>query len=327
MKTLRLVGMALFAVLMCANFASCSSDDVAPNEPQNPKEYIVSLGFTGEISVSESPLSRASGNDLYGIHVMSCPTTSETNSYTSYAYGLFDDLTKMNIKLIEGYKYKFIATMVVDGKNDIWLHPNGLYQDPFKMELKNVFEFSTTRSGEGLGKGESDTGGSTTYQRPNTDRYYGECSEYIPVENGEVTIDMKRTSFGLKVIAENLTEGTLNIKIDYAPEMNITNPETEIEDIFTFYYVKNAYAIEDYSETANVNLTWTKSDGATIPLGEHAITFKRNKKTIITVKISDISKENNINITLENEEMTDGENITIENGEIVDTNIGTETEG
>jgi hypothetical protein len=34
MKTLRMIGMALFAVLMCVNFASCSSEEVVPEEPK-----------------------------------------------------------------------------------------------------------------------------------------------------------------------------------------------------------------------------------------------------------------------------------------------------
>ena len=42
MKTLRLVGMALFAVLMCVNFASCSSDD-DPTE-ESPQYELVTSG-------------------------------------------------------------------------------------------------------------------------------------------------------------------------------------------------------------------------------------------------------------------------------------------
>ena len=37
MKTLRFIGMALFAVLMCVNFASCSSDDDLNEENDNKK--------------------------------------------------------------------------------------------------------------------------------------------------------------------------------------------------------------------------------------------------------------------------------------------------
>lgn len=44
MKTLRLIGMALFAVLMCANFVSCSSNDDDPtNENESTQKLISSL--------------------------------------------------------------------------------------------------------------------------------------------------------------------------------------------------------------------------------------------------------------------------------------------
>jgi len=331
MKTFRMIGMALIAILMCVNFASCSSDDVTPDEPQKPKEYTVSLGFTGEISVSESPLSRASGNDLYGINVLSCPITDDTNTYSYYAYGLFDDLTTMNITLLEGYKYKFVATMIVDGKNKIYFS-NGKYQEPFMphdiwgCEITNSFILSTSKWLDGLSNG-SVRMNEGTFSYPNLDRYYGEYIDYIPTENGSVSINMLRTVFGFKVITENLTEGTLSVEIPTSPTLVITYPATEIEDVFAFSRVRDAFVTEDYSVSININFTWTKADGAIIPLGKHSITFNRLKRTIVTVKISDQTTDNTMEITLEDGNITDGENVTIENGEIVDTNVDTETEG
>ena len=331
MKTLRMIGIALFAVLMCVNFASCSSEeDVEPDVPQKPKEYMVSLGFTGEISVSESTLSRASGNDLYGINVLCCPATGDTKNYTAYAYGLFDDLTTINITLLEGYKYKFVATMIVDGKDKIYCN-GGKYQEPFMpnniwgCEITNSFVLSKSAWLDGLSMGfvRMIEG---TFRYPNIDRYYGEYIDYIPTENGSVSINMLRTVFGFKVIAENLTEGTLSVKIPTSPILVISHPETEVEDVFAFYSVRDAFITEDYSLNIPINFTWTKTDGAIIPLGSHDITFKRLKRTIVTVKISDQTAENTMDITLEDGEITDGENVTIENGEIVNGNVETGTE-
>ena len=78
-----MIGMAMFAILMCVNFASCSNDG---NEvPEQGKEIMVSLGFSGDFEISESPLSRATSDDLYLIRVQK----KNGSSYTSYAYGLF----------------------------------------------------------------------------------------------------------------------------------------------------------------------------------------------------------------------------------------------
>ncbi len=90
-------------------FAACGGDEnsipgVTPDEPSTtPKEFLVSLGFSGEItSIEESPLSRAATNDLYGIQVYSSPASAD--DYRPYAYGLFDSKDGMVIKLLEGYK-------------------------------------------------------------------------------------------------------------------------------------------------------------------------------------------------------------------------------
>ena len=52
-KTFRLVGMALFAVLMCVNFASCSSSDDEPTEEKDENEVVVSGKKIAKI-ISES---------------------------------------------------------------------------------------------------------------------------------------------------------------------------------------------------------------------------------------------------------------------------------
>ena len=140
---------------------------------------------------------------------------------------------------------------------------------------------------------------------------------------------MKRTSFGIKVVADKLEEGTLNIAINGGPGLSIEHPKTAVEDIYTFQSVVSAYNTEDYSETIATTISWTKEDGAIVPLGTHNITYKRNKLTTITIKVADKTSENGIGITIDDEEknLGEGDNFTVENGEIFDTNVNTGTEG
>ena len=42
MKTLRLIGMALIAVIMCVNFVACSDDDVEETNATNEGNWIYS---------------------------------------------------------------------------------------------------------------------------------------------------------------------------------------------------------------------------------------------------------------------------------------------
>lgn len=321
-------------ILMC----SCSSGNGIIEEPptdpipDNPKEYIVSFGFTGEITnIEESPLSRAVTNDLYGIQVYSMPATeTDQSKYKPYAYGLFDDKANMTIKLLGGYKYKFASTITVNGKGKLHLSSDG-YGFPFSSgahtPIINSFTYSSSKIFENLSSGFSSLPpyGVAIY-RPNIERYYGESTEYLPAENKSVSIDMKRVSFGIKVKTEGLTEGKISISPKDGSTIYINHPSTEVNDIFTFknedtYSSPMGWTKDDYTEVIPVSMVWEKTDGASVPLVTKEITFKRNKLTTITVKVKDNSINNGVDISNENTPMGDGGNITIDTGNGTDTGV------
>ena len=303
-------------------FAACGGDEnsipgVTPDEPNTtPKEFLVSLGFSGEItSIEESPLSRAATNDLYGIQVYSSPTSSD--NYKPYAYGLFDSKDGMVIKLLEGYKYKFVSSMVVDGKQKISSYESS-YDDPFtrsflSTKLENKFNYDSGKEMDRLNDGYTNLGLFGNFYHPNIMRYYGEVTDYVPTANGSVSINMKKVVFGAKFITEGFTEGTLYIKLEKAPTLQIVFPQTEIEDIFTFSHSYGGSWTDDtYTETIPVSISWQKNDGAIVPLINQEVTFKRNIKTTITVKVNDSSVNQGLNITEEKNELQPGENIVLE---------------
>ena len=330
MKTFRFIGMALFAVLMCVNFAACSNEE---NEvPQKGKEIMVSFGLGGEISVSESPLSRTEEKpDLYGIQIYSCPISSEgTTNYTPYAYGLFDDMTSVSALLIKGYKYKVGVLLIKNGKNVVKLENPGAnekYGSPFSTALTNTFTISTTLFIRPSTQIKFSDG--AYYFNGEAEKYYGETIDFIPSdENNSIDIYMKKMFFGVNFVAENLTEGTLSIIFEQgiSPQLDIVSPNTNIEKILAIGYANDAYASEDFVNNITITLIWTKTDGAEIPLGTHKIAFKRNKMHTVTIKVSETTSTSGLNLTFEDLGMTDGENTTIENGEIVDTGVDTGTE-
>lgn len=305
-------------------FAACGGDEnsipgVTPDEPNTtPKEFLVSLGFSGEItSIKESPLSRAATNDLYGIQVYSSPASSD--NYKPYAYGLFDSKDGMVIKLLEGYKYEFVSSMVVDGKQKI-ISYDGVYSEPFTStsrgttKLENKFVYDNEGYMSYLYYGYTSLAEPNTSSKyPNTMRYYGEVSNYIPTENGSVSINMKKVVFGAQFITEGFTEGTLYIKLEGAHTLQLVFPQTEIEDIFTFSHnYGGSWTDDTYTETIPVSISWQKGDGVIEPLMNQEITFKRNVKTTITVKVNDSSVNQGLNITEEKNELQPGENIVLE---------------
>lgn len=305
-------------VLVPLAVAGCTKSSMSPDSGKEAKEYTVTLACGGgEIKdVSISDLTKAEeSNDLYGVQVYSRPTQSE-NEYKSYAYGLFDSMEGREIKLLEGYEYKFVVTMVKDGKAVI--ANTGGYWSPFNIEIdkplsiSESFSYDNNRELQRLAIGQSYLKQpDDIFSRPNITRYYGEVVGYIPSEGGKVTISMKRTVFGLKVKAENLTEGSLAIAMTGAPSMTITSPDAEIQDIFTFYKVREAWATDNYKESIEVAFTWTKADGVVVPIATKTFDFYRNKLTTITVAISDKSEDNGVGVEIEDAQMTDGERYTV----------------
>lgn len=321
-------GKLLLLMLAACFFAACTNnDEPIESNPNNetPKEYIVSLGFSGEITdITESPLSRAVSDDLYGIQVYSTPAATN-EEYAPYAYGLFDDKNNMVIKLLEGYKYKFVVTMVVDGKNILHSDAKEYYSlFGYETPICSNFEYSGQEQLSSLDNGATWMKNSNLCYRAMVERFYGEISDYEPIENGMISIEMKRVSFGAKFIAENFTEGTLNIQMEDAPSLVMEYPDTTIKEIFTFkngYGNGDAWTADDYFETIPISITWAKNDGAVVPLVTQNITFKRNKLTTITVKINDAGIENGVNISTENEEIQPGDNIVIDTNGSGDSNI------
>lgn len=310
-------------------FTACS--EVGTNEqptPTEPEYVTVSLGLNVELDYDYEPLTRAEeNNDLYGIQVYSTPISANENAqWTKFAYGLFDNTDNLTIKLIRGYEYKFVATMVKDGKDKV-AEGGGNYGDPFGHEIEHNTYMSTPLSvsfiyGQ-LGMGLLGSNGFDDYL--NIERYYGELEGYIPGDNdSKATIELERTSFGVKYIAKGdyAENGTLEILMGDAPQLNINLAEgNEVSEIYSFDNVRAAWLDENYTETVPVTLRIAYSDGTSAPLGTHDIAFKRNITTVVNVDLS-VGGENGVGfVVTDGGEMPEGSEITIKDGEIIDTDI------
>lgn len=323
----------LFA--LCAMLGTLSCDKLTDfiDAPQTPQAeyYTVSLGFEGDIEVEYEPLVRAQeNNDLYGINVYYAPAVTVDEgapiAWTAYARGLFDNTDDLTIQLLVGYQYKFVATMLKDGREKVGV----AYYTSFEGAPIGEFTYGLTQFSS-LGSGyvllHNPYG---TYDRPNVERYYGELEEYVPGENGgKAKIKMSRTSFGAKFNAkgELAKSGSLEIQMAKAPLMVLDlNEGNQISDIFSFSNVRAAWLDNNYSETFAVVLKYVREDGAVIPLGDFDITFKRNNTTVVKVNVGDGTKAGMLGFELEEVgEMEENPELEteIENGEVVDTEVNT----
>ena len=332
MKVLRLVGMALMAVLMCANFVACSNNEgPIPENPQKDKLITVGLKCTGEfLDITNSPLSRAEGGDEYHIQVFSLEEKTVDNgddgSYiymveTPYAYGIFESLDDATIKLLDGHKYKFQIAIAVGQGRDM-------------EEFYNTTDFTYSSTVE------LNTDGSIGVSH---EGFYGELDQYIPIEGGSVNIETKRVSYGVEFIAEGLDEGTLDITVaERMSQYNVTlTPNVSqytgihsFEDVIGAWLGKEVqtgvdedgdpiYGRENYTNEVEITINWTKSDDNVTPLGTHKVVFERNVKTTIRIKVEEVSVSNGVTITRENTLLTDDDNeYVIEGGSVVEIPVG-----
>ena len=344
----KILNLLLSSALVIAAFCTISCEKKiepgAGNEPE-AEYYVVSLGLGGEIEVEYEPLARSKGdNDIYGFQVYSAldkdPVDEGGYSWIPYAYGLFDNIDNLTINLLKGYKYKFVATMVVNGKEKLSQAYNEppQYAEPFICikgsyadwtPLANTFNYSASTYLSNLESGGTHTNNGY-YTHPNTDRYYGKLEGYIPSsKGGKAKIHMKRTSFGAKFIANGklAKNGTLEILIAGAPRMELNLAESnQISDTFTFSNVYEAWSDNQYRETIAININLHRTDGSTVPLGSHEIVYKRNATTVVKVNMENEGTQNplGVEITETGEMAEDPETeTTITDGEIVDTEIDT----
>lgn len=362
MKKIFLLALPLMA--MC--IVSCNREEInitagAEDTPQSVGEAVkVSFAFKGDITIEESPLLKAAGEetestDLYGINVY-YDRKQDGRINDVYGFGLFDNIADMNISLLTGYKYKFECSLVKDGKNKVAYNNNKFYYNsyycytegycmPFCIDYNEYDIQPTPVTNEfilgrydihlvGLGMGRtnnfkaedntiiygstesySDGGeiGNGGYRRyPETDRYYGETTDYVPTEGGVVSIEMKRCVFGMKLNVTGVTDGSLSINIydedgiifsfdDISADMSIEKAIVTFDDIYQCW--NEAMCSNTYYRDMEIEVYWYRGNGILQTLGTQQVSFKRNVLTTINININGSSEDNMINFNIESGEM------------------------
>lgn len=353
MKTLRIIGFALMAVLMCV---ACNNGLDEPQlEVEAGKTYEVSLSLGGDyIDVSETPLSRADEpKKYYAINVYCMKTDGTQSSYSFYASGVFDNTNDMKITLLGGYKYKFECASATEGEQKFVVKDNYLYWPPSgsgdgiqKVSVSSINKFHITGQGYYVNNYDLRYGSviysvdyyENFYNYPKMDRYYGELIDYVPTQGGIANISMKRCVFGVKIIINGVPDGTLSwsapsykekgygiYHMYTSKESHTGNEKLEFSSVYTFYKVydcwKKAVEGEDYTQTFTINFSWNRSNGYTQSFSKE-FTVKRNVITNINVTLTGGSEAVGVGINEENSEMTNESiNMNIDGGSLDDTEV------
>lgn len=304
------------AMASMMSFAACE-EPVDPNLPDElPEIYTVKLNCSGEIDVTQEPLSRFTpdNKDLYAVQVFYKPNSG--GSYKYYAYGLFDDVSDLSVELLADYQYRFAIDMIDDAKDIVYCdsvlidtnHYLG-YGKPFRAyngynassnlsitKLMNELVYSEEYHFDNVGGlyvSASSTSsielkdGKTCYDPKGVERYFGLVSDYTPSADGEtISIFMKRMAYGLKVVAGDfLKEGTLTVSNRGRDYDNFTlTPDNKVyEAVYAYESPYSWYISQNPSTSRSIKFTWTKADGTSVSLETQSPTFNRLKQTIINV--------------------------------------------
>ena len=382
---------ALPLVAMC--IVSCNRDEIdatagAEDTPQSVGEAVnVSFAFKGDITIEESPLLKAAGEetestDLYGINVY-YDMERDGNINDVYGYGLFDNIADMNISLLTGYKYKFVCSLVKDGKNEVAYNNYRFYyssnscslskgycmpfikRNPYNgdncptpvtnefilgdnfrligLDMGGTNNFKSGNDTKIYGSEEyyeyddgTNNGGYKRY--PETDRYYGEVTDYVPTEGGVVSIEMKRCVFGMKLNVAGVTDGALKIFFDdnsgnsssnskaYIYFDDIASDYTWEETIYTFDDIyqcwSDAMRSNTYYKDMYMHIVWNRGNNIVQTLETKQVSFKRNVLTTINVNLNGASDENSFNLDIEADAMTnENADFEFDAGDLEDTPV------
>ncbi len=300
-------GMSVMLLLASLFLVSCEKAVVEEDGIEvSGQDISVSLAVGGEyIITSESPLSRAATPGVvYGFNVYA--KKSGTSAYTKYAYGLFDDPSKMTITLRKGYQYRFECTITKDNEDQVY-QQSGLYAAPYlssdgelsqQTQLDNQFHYSTVTYLSGLQSGVTNITETDVANYPRMYRYYGKVDDYTPSTEATVNISVKRAVFGLRFKVTPPAEGM--IKIESWPStfsVNAGDAAYDHASVYTFNQVDKA-VVDGYNGDVPVTLTWLHTDG-TSKTEKKNINIKRNVMTTVTIDVTSSTSEAAISLTEE----------------------------
>lgn len=311
----------LILLFVALGIVGCSQDETIT---EGSNEMItVSLKLNGEISSTESPITRADteSRDLIAIAVYKIKTNNTTEKF---AYGIYDNLNNVTINLLAGFKYKFKCTLIKDAKDKLYFSTQdetstsrfyGTY--PFRSnEICNAPFIYKTYYNDYSSENYVSTSG---YQSQNycakIDRFYGETNDYTPTVNGVVTIDLKRVSFGLKVKVTGITDGSADVTCKkgsyntFVSQTGLTSNYESAGEMFSMYNIYDAwqYANSDYQEQVQVSVVWTRGVGIVQDLGTQNVYVKRNVMNIIHIKLSSDDNDVDVGVDPEDDDMDDEE--------------------
>lgn len=332
--------------------SACGGSDDTPESPNfhrgHERRYTVNLALGGDfVEQSDSPLTRADGDaaspkTYVAVHVRTKKLSTDNWQY--YAYGVFDDPSKMQLEMTAGYYYDFEATTLTNstdvfqietsGKEHQMDRPficdneNGVSEVPFNADNMNKFIYSTAQNKVSFthitsGTAQVKTPGTTTpqkYRYPRVLRYYGKKTGFIFTSDLQgVVIPVDKKNFGIQIKTIGLPEGTsLSWSHINAATSSGTDGNSELQfskKSFTGSSIEEQswediyslyYLDKDATNDFKIEFTWQRTPAVS---EKHTISFvpKANVMKVLKIDFTKQAGASGVNISIsmpEEDEMT-----------------------
>lgn len=337
----------LFLAFVAIFLTNCNQID--PVQKSEDGDCMVSLKFGGEITVSESPITKVSSDDLYLIQVY--------RGGSKFAFGFFDQ-NSIRLYLKKGTeKYRFVATIIKNGKNllgdkcrDTTIYAadgvvctinDGIQRTVSRynnMDYYYYWDIINSPYYNSIGillrdgyKGIHSFNQSGAYLKylhlaiiygqkyPSCDDWlYGEINDYSPTGEYEtLNMDLKRVGFKLKYELSGVTDGEVTVKVYNDQKTFIDNTTSTATyssepQFYAFYEARNAWLYaDDYMENMTLSVSWLRGIGVTEDYGTKTIQIKRNCLNNIKISLGSNDQSAGMNLTVESENSIGAEGVTI----------------
>ncbi len=288
-----------FLLLSFVIFVAC--DKNTPVIPDEDESVTIGFSFKADIDISEMPLVATKAGEpvqTYAIQVFEY--SSNTNSLLPYAYGIFDDVSKMSITMNKGKKYKIYAGLFFDFF--VKYKFGGYHSTLFYSGPNNAFVYSqdwvflhwlqNLSTGYDMFFQKTD-GKDASRSMIESDSYCGILEEFSPKENDRVDMQLIRSAFGIQINVTGMTEGRLvweGRAVTPGVGMNSTfqvcsieAPATTYDQIFTLAQYLRSTTVED--NYIHFYLYYFDSNNTKQILNQNSITVHRNKKTVVNITL------------------------------------------
>lgn len=283
---MKVKSIVLSLVVLLAGYA-CNKDDNPLNKGGEAITVSLQPAMIEITQGADVPMTRSASVDsiVYAVQVY------ENDS--AYYYGLFNDVTKMQLALTTGntYKFKVAACQVGTGQGLKTTIANGVktYYLPNAVVLANQFVKGNLLNAINKVSSLRLAGQTGVSDYPEIDAFY--CEKSLQVQKGLASIDipLKRMGYGVTYSVDGLTSGKLYITMG-KDSIVLDKTKTSCRTIRSFYSGSGDYSTfytkaDTLSQSIPVNIKWV-GDNGTVVTSQGAVIFKRNYNKTVNVLLN-----------------------------------------